>query len=171
MRCCAEVVRVLRAHSLQLLTILEVVIHDPLYKWSLSPNQMKMKQQKQQLYAARGGATNADGFTHGEDLFFSNGIPGGATPAPPSSGSNVANKRTNAIHSKIDHNEFPGAADNSFDKDAAERTIGRIKNKLQGIEDSASEAFSIEGQLEFVVNEAQDPANLSKIYFGWAPWL
>ena len=36
-RSCEEVLRVLRDHTMSLLTILEVVIHDPLYKWSLSP--------------------------------------------------------------------------------------------------------------------------------------
>jgi hypothetical protein len=63
------------------------------------------------------------------------------------------------------------SANKSFDRDAAERTIGRITKKLQGYEDSASEAFSVEGQVEFVVHEAQDPSNLSKIYYGWAPWM
>jgi tetratricopeptide (TPR) repeat protein len=45
-RSCEEVLRVLRENSTQLLTILEVVIHDPLYKWSLSPLQARQKQQK-----------------------------------------------------------------------------------------------------------------------------
>jgi ataxia telangiectasia mutated family protein len=39
-RSCEEVLRVLRANSFQLLTILEVVIHDPFYKWRLSPYQV-----------------------------------------------------------------------------------------------------------------------------------
>lgn len=43
-RSCEEVMRVLRNNSLHLMTILEVVIHDPLYKWSLSPLQARTKQ-------------------------------------------------------------------------------------------------------------------------------
>ena len=44
-KCCEEVLRVLRANTLQLLTILKVVIHDPLYKWSLSPQDVRNRQQ------------------------------------------------------------------------------------------------------------------------------
>jgi ataxia telangiectasia mutated family protein len=42
------VLRVLRLNLSQLLTILEVVIHDPLYKWSLSPLQAQTRRQLQQ---------------------------------------------------------------------------------------------------------------------------
>lgn len=53
-RCCEEVLQVLRANSSKLMTILEVVIHDPLYRWSLSPQkarqrQLQEQQQQQQL--------------------------------------------------------------------------------------------------------------------------
>jgi ataxia telangiectasia mutated family protein len=47
-RCCEEVLRVLRLNYSQLLTILEVVIHDPLYKWSLSPVQVQARRRHQQ---------------------------------------------------------------------------------------------------------------------------
>jgi ataxia telangiectasia mutated family protein len=36
-----ETMRVLRAHREQILTLLEVFLHDPLYKWSLSPQKMQ----------------------------------------------------------------------------------------------------------------------------------
>ena len=41
---CHEVLRVLRDNAEQLLTILEVVVHDPLYKWCLSPVQARRRQ-------------------------------------------------------------------------------------------------------------------------------
>lgn len=46
-RCCEEVLRVLRENFAQILTILEVVIHDPLYKWTLSPLQARKKQTRE----------------------------------------------------------------------------------------------------------------------------
>jgi len=142
MKCSGEVLRVLRAHSLQLLTILEVVIHDPLYKWSLSPNAARAKQK-------------------GSDVL---------TLAPDVTPTKRKTIHKNMKTAEIDPNG-PNSNANSFDKDAAERTIGRIKNKLHGMEDSASDALSIEGQIEHVVNEAQDISNLSRIFVGWAPWL
>jgi hypothetical protein len=36
-RCCEETLAVMRANKESLLTIVEVFIHDPLYKWALSP--------------------------------------------------------------------------------------------------------------------------------------
>ena len=36
-RCCEETMKVLRKSKEQLMTVLEVFVHDPLYKWALSP--------------------------------------------------------------------------------------------------------------------------------------
>ena len=36
-RCCEETMRVLRASRDDILTILEVLTHDPLYNWSMTP--------------------------------------------------------------------------------------------------------------------------------------
>ena len=43
-RCCEETLRVLRAHKESLLTIIEVFMHDPLYKWALSPKAARTRQ-------------------------------------------------------------------------------------------------------------------------------
>lgn len=43
-RSCEETLRVLRAHKESLLTIVEVFIHDPLYKWALSPADAQLRQ-------------------------------------------------------------------------------------------------------------------------------
>ena len=149
-RSCEEVLRVLRDNSLQIMTILEVVIHDPLYKWSLSPLQARMKQNLLPDYhtdlaaaknsrTSRGsGAGNGNGQTVQQTL--------GATAATKGGG--------------------------NFGKDAAERTLRRVLHKLQGQEDpSSGEALSIEGQVDLLLNEARSPHNLSKLFPGWAPWL
>lgn len=43
-KCCEETLRVLRAHKESLLTIVEVFIHDPLYKWALTPAGAQQRQ-------------------------------------------------------------------------------------------------------------------------------
>ena len=43
-RCCEETLRVLRAHKESLATIIEVFMHDPLYKWALSPKAARTRQ-------------------------------------------------------------------------------------------------------------------------------
>ncbi len=43
-RSCEETLRVLRAAKASLLTIVEVFIHDPLYKWALTPADARARQ-------------------------------------------------------------------------------------------------------------------------------
>jgi serine-protein kinase ATM len=45
------------------------------------------------------------------------------------------------------------------------------QQKLQGYEDPNGEAMSVAGQVKLLINEAQDPDNLCKIFPGWSPWL
>ncbi len=52
------------------------------------------------------------------------------------------------------------------------KTINKIKEKLQGYEDSTSgEQQGIEGQVQLLINSARDPNNLCKIFSGWGPWI
>ena len=46
-RCCEETLRVLRAQKEALLTVLEVLLHDPLYKWGLTLVKAHRRQKKQ----------------------------------------------------------------------------------------------------------------------------
>lgn len=43
-KCCEETLRVLRVHKESLLTIVEVFIHDPLYRWALTPANAQQRQ-------------------------------------------------------------------------------------------------------------------------------
>jgi ataxia telangiectasia mutated family protein len=133
-RSCEEVLRVLRDNALQIMTILEVVIHDPLYKWSLSPLQARMKQN-----------TVPD---------FQLNLASKATPQLQNTAVGTTTKQGG-----------------SFGKDAAERTLMRIKNKLHGYEDPTGEALSVEGLVDLLINEARSPGNLCRLFPGWAPWL
>jgi phosphatidylinositol kinase/protein kinase (PI-3 family) len=46
-----------------------------------------------------------------------------------------------------------------------------VKNKLQGHDDPCGDTFTVQGQVEFLLQEAQSISNLSKLFPGWAPWL
>lgn len=54
---------------------------------------------------------------------------------------------------------------------AAQRTMTRIRQKLQGYEDPNDSALSVEGQVRLLVASATSEENLSKIFVGWAPWV
>lgn len=53
----------------------------------------------------------------------------------------------------------------------AEEALTTIKNKLRGIKRQDSLALSVSGQVEYVVQQATNPHNLSKMYVGWMPFL
>lgn len=97
--------RVLRLNLSQLLTILEVVIHDPLYKWSLSPVQAQARRQQQNQQPGALGA--------GGDYFLAQlkgeGQLAGQAPR-----------------------HTAGGGSGSSSQDAAQRALLRIQNKLLG---------------------------------------
>lgn len=55
--------------------------------------------------------------------------------------------------------------------DAAERTMMKVHDKLQGYEDGTSGMHTVAGQVKFLINEARDPNNLCNLYYGWQPWI
>jgi ataxia telangiectasia mutated family protein len=166
-RSCEEVMKVLRANASHMLTILEVIIHDPLYKWSLSPFEAQLKQSKQKEGGEVGGGK----------LQLAVASP---TPTPRKSGSKESGGK--ASLQEKDRPQTPGvnasapenasAADSTnFGKEAAERTLLRIRNKLRGFENPTGEALGVESHIDLLINEARNPFNLCKIFPGWAPWL
>jgi len=55
---------------------------------------------------------------------------------------------------------------------AMTKTINKIKEKLQGYEDSTSgEQQGVEGQVQLLINSARDPNNLCAMFSGWGPWM
>ena len=51
----------------------------------------------------------------------------------------------------------------------AERVLIRLQEKLEGIEEGVP--LSISGQVNHLIQEATDPANLCKLFPGWQPWI
>ncbi|KAH7439401.1 hypothetical protein KP509_04G059200 [Ceratopteris richardii] len=118
-RCCEKTLFVLRANKDALLTIIEVFLHDPLYKWALSPLKALQKQQ-------------------------------------------------DTIDIGACKEEIADLESSGENKDAA-RAMMRVKQKLDGYE--GGEMRSIEGQVQQLIQDAQDPDKLCQLFPGWAPWL
>lgn len=51
----------------------------------------------------------------------------------------------------------------------AKRVLMRLQQKLQGIEDGVQ--LSLVGQINHLIQEAQDPKNLCKLFPGWQPYI
>ena len=51
----------------------------------------------------------------------------------------------------------------------AERVLLRLHQKLQGVEDGVQ--LSVCGQVNFLIQEAQDEKNLCRLFPGWQPYI
>jgi phosphatidylinositol kinase/protein kinase (PI-3 family) len=51
----------------------------------------------------------------------------------------------------------------------AENTLRVLSEKLSGTEEN--ENLSVEGQVNKLINLAQSPDLLSRMFYGWAPWV
>jgi len=158
-RCCEEVLKELKNNTSKLLTILEVVIYDPLYKWSLSPIEAR---KKQELITADMDDSEKGMLLKDRRKDFKTGSLKEKT-AP--RGSNEGHVHNDGLEDALNLNR------NSSSQDAAARALLRIKDKLQGYEITTVGSLSIEGQVNFIVNEARSASNLCALYPGWAPWL
>ena len=144
-RACDAAMRVLRSDAPSVLTILEVLLHDPLYRWMLSPLAARQRQQEEEKAGGDGGGGGGGGGR------------GGASAAAAAAAAAAADAVV--------------VEDAGVGEDAAQRALARIKHKLQGYVDPNGDAMSVEGQVKLLINQARDPENLCKLYPGWAPWL
>jgi serine-protein kinase ATM len=112
------------------------VIHDPLYRWSLSPLKARERERERERMGERDKEKN----------------------------------EKNERNAEIENSQLINNPDD-FCRDAAERTLLRVKNKLLGFEDPTSGVLGVEGQVELVMAESRSVDNLSKLFPGWNPWL
>ncbi|XP_076172316.1 serine/threonine-protein kinase tefu isoform X2 [Ptiloglossa arizonensis] len=114
--CCVKTLTVLRNQRQVIITLLQVLLYDPLFTWTITP-------------------AKAHNIQKSENSLKSVEI---------SQSSTGTNK-------------------------TAERALLRIEQKLQGTEEGL--ASSVFGQVERLIQQARDPANLCRLYFGWQPYL
>ena len=51
----------------------------------------------------------------------------------------------------------------------AERVLLRLEQKLGGVESGVR--LSVSGQVNHLIQEAKDPANLCRVFPGWQPYI
>ncbi|XP_034246355.1 serine-protein kinase ATM isoform X2 [Thrips palmi] len=122
-RSCEKTMAVLRRNQEKILTILEVLLYDPLYAWSLTPK-MAAKRQK---------------------------------------------GKSNSSDASVSSVDSEGKVSNTEKNKMAERVLCRLKEKLLGTEDGP--ASSIEGQVNRLIQQARDVANLSRLFKGWQAYF
>ncbi|CAG0892650.1 unnamed protein product [Darwinula stevensoni] len=119
-RSCERCLMVLRENRDVILPVLEVLLYDPLYLWTLTPSKAKKIQRR----------------TTSSDI--------------DSSQASTTGERKHVKHAEV--------------------VLLRIQHKLQGVEFGGG-GLSVEGQVQRLIQDARSPHNLSRLYFGWKPYL
>ncbi|XP_012534493.1 serine-protein kinase ATM isoform X2 [Monomorium pharaonis] len=115
-RSCEVTMTMLRDQRQIIITLLQVLLYDPLFTWAITPEKAcKMQSDVVKRFLENSGRAPVE---------------------------------TNTI---------------------AKRALLRIEQKLQGTEDGL--VSSVPGQVERLLQEARDPANLCRVYCGWQPYL
>ncbi|KAL3152004.1 hypothetical protein ABBQ32_001124 [Trebouxia sp. C0010 RCD-2024] len=133
--CCEKTLGVLRENKESLITVIEVFIHDPLYKWAMTPLGAQQRQKDDSMV-------------------------GDSSPAEPQS----------AVAVGMPSEAVPGT-DTTLANADAERALLRLKQKLAGMEGGQGEARGVKGQVQQLLQDAQNPDKLCKMYVGWSAWL
>jgi serine-protein kinase ATM len=138
-----ETMLTLRNNSRDLLTILSAVVADPLYRWQTDVLEARRRQ------------------TEKDDVVETT----------------TSRKTVTGKTDRLGTRETTCASDTKIiSKDeknqAAMKTIEKIKQKLDGYEESTfGDQQGVEGQVQLLINSARDPNLLKRMYVGWAPWI
>ncbi|PKU36283.1 serine-protein kinase atm [Limosa lapponica baueri] len=170
-RCCEKTMAVMRNSQEALLTIVEVLLYDPLFDWTMNPLKALYLQQRPEDEADISSSLNTDPQECKRkarcEIFF---LP------PPALLPCFTVFFLNVAHVVQDpHLERPflcsysaSSDDQSFNK-VAERVLMRLQEKLKGVEEGT--VLSVGGQVNLLIQQAMDPKNLSRLFPGWKAWV
>ncbi|XP_065687565.2 serine-protein kinase ATM [Patagioenas fasciata] len=127
-RCCEKTMAVMRNSQEALLTIVEVLLYDPLFDWTMNPLKALYLQQRPEDEADMSSTLNTD----------------------------------------PQECKRKASDDQSFNK-VAERVLMRLQEKLKGVEEGT--VLSVGGQVNLLIQQAMDPKNLCRLFYGWKPWV
>ncbi|XP_057314212.1 serine-protein kinase ATM-like isoform X3 [Hydractinia symbiolongicarpus] len=130
-RCCEQTLKVVRNCNEAILTIVEVLLYDPISAWTISVEKAKKVQIKEDPPDVLSGSNTLE--------------------LPPLDG--VAIK----------------SSDDESKNKMAERVLLRLKQKLSGSDSGTS--LAVDGQINYLIQEARCTRNLCQLFPGWQPWL
>lgn len=160
-----QTMKILRKNQDRLLTVLEVFVHDPLYKWALSPNKI---QQLRPATAVEDETSIAPTSTAAVI-----GIGTELQPAPSARQSTGAT--LHAVQQAFDMVDQVNQAgmmvttsgsgsSTDHDNTGAQRAMLSVRSRLNGTEHASQ--LSVEGQVAALIHEATDMERLAAMYFG-----
>ncbi|XP_071442660.1 serine-protein kinase ATM-like [Hetaerina americana] len=169
---CEVTMTLMRKHREIILAVLEVLIYDPLYAWTIKP---RYKIMEVDLESSNVLITlppdNADLVTAlpEENSSLPIALDSPVLPADVST-SKISAADPKSTCDKTSNISTEASTRKAEQNATAIRALERLEQKLLGTEDGTP-ASSIEAQVEKLIQEAQDPKNLCLLYPGWQPYL
>ncbi|VDP71935.1 unnamed protein product [Echinostoma caproni] len=173
------VLATLRTGGEVILTLLQVLLHDPLYSWSLSPAQLcALEVRRAELLQTAGAQTKSNSvFADQTNLL-------GDTVRVTDRLNTTKNTLDMSITNMDTTRTGPGRTREPVNQ-LAERVLLGVRSKLEGRVTGNLAASSdgnparcggldqldVAGHVALLVRAATDPANLSRMYFGWQAYL
>lgn len=147
-RKCSEItLSVMRRHRDVLLTVVEVLLHDPMFNWALTPEEVL----REQLNSDMKGDAGNDGA----------GVRRGSRFADEITSSSGGESSLEAVAMRLKRD--------SGGSREAQRALNRIHEKLDGLE--GTERLSIEAHVARLIDEARAFHVIGPVFPGWTPWL
>ncbi|XP_013111288.1 serine/threonine-protein kinase Tor [Stomoxys calcitrans] len=161
-RTCESVMLVLRRNKDSLMAVLEAFVYDPLLNWRLLDSETKNLRTKNANEPANSGG----------------GIAGNAGNSLSNSmDENMLHTNTNTMaKSKAYDTQFSNAlfAANANNADItnskASKVIKRVKRKLTGTDFQAQTSYTVQQQVDLLIQQATNNENLCQCYIGWCPF-
>ncbi|CAF90921.1 unnamed protein product, partial [Tetraodon nigroviridis] len=140
-RCCEKTLEVMRSSLEALLTIVEVLLYDPLFDWTMNPLKALYLQrdEQQELNATLGSTMGRDHLDSQRKL-----RPSDCGALGPAGTVRASTRWRSAV-------------------------LLRLQEKLKGVEEGA--VLSVGGQVNLLIQQALDPRNLSRLFPGWQAWV
>ncbi|XP_065362288.1 serine/threonine-protein kinase mTor [Calliphora vicina] len=156
-RTCESVMLVLRRNKDSLMAVLEAFVYDPLLNWRLLDTEAKNHRTK--------NANNSGG-----------GMAGGGNTGSLSNSidDNILHSNT-ATKSKVYDNQFllahmANTTNADITNSKASKVIKRVKRKLTGSDFLTQTSYTVQQQVDLLIQQATNNENLCQCYIGWCPF-
>lgn len=162
-RTCESVMMVLRRNKDSLMAVLEAFVYDPLLNWRLLDNEMKNHRTKANTSNGN-SSTNIGIMTSHNNGSFNNSIDESIMQSNPMSKSKpYDNQLMNGTH-------FGIGANLDITNSKASKVIKRVKRKLTGTDFQSVTSYTVQQQVDLLIEQATNNENLCQCYIGWCPF-
>jgi len=170
----ALALRALRSRRVELMRVMDIFISEPLLDWGQHARKLDEKQRKSLAASAdEEGASAAS-----VDVSASAPVYGSAGSAD-ALATTWARERVNGVRRKLEGHNSAHITISELEASCmltVRKDLEQLKQRVLGPRDSLrrqkpSRGLSVEEQIDVLVEQATDPAILSRTFQGWRPWL